>query len=139
MENNQDSGTNLPVSLAKLDQDGLWLKMYQGYCQMTMGGGWEQFSETWPRAGMMRNGIVYQLITSAPRNPEIEYFLWPTLCSVRFNRIAYDGGSGARAKLDRMVGKEMRLEMCAHLNPRWAEWLMTFPDKWTDLEHSEMP
>lgn len=25
------------------------------------------------------------------------------------------------------------------LNPRWVEWLMGFPDGWTDLGHSEMP
>ncbi len=25
------------------------------------------------------------------------------------------------------------------LNPTWIEWLMGFPEGWTDLEHSEMP
>jgi hypothetical protein len=25
------------------------------------------------------------------------------------------------------------------LNPTWVEWLMGFPEKWTDLKHSEMP
>lgn len=28
---------------------------------------------------------------------------------------------------------------CGQLNPRWVEWLMGFPDGWTDCEGSETP
>ena len=53
-------------SLAKLDPDGSWLKMCQGYSQLTMEGDLERYSGTWPRSGTMRSGIVYPLAPLAP-------------------------------------------------------------------------
>src|SRR5690349_19088154 len=47
-------GPNFTASFANLNQDGCWLKMYQGYSQMTLDGFSEVFCETWMRAGMMR-------------------------------------------------------------------------------------
>ena len=39
---------------------------------------WVKFSETWPRAGMMRNGILYRLLPLELRISEKESSSWPT-------------------------------------------------------------
>jgi hypothetical protein len=72
------SGQNTPDSFASLGLDGSWRKTCQGYSQVTLDGSLERFSETWPRAGMTRNGIAYQLPPSAPLTDEIASGLWPT-------------------------------------------------------------
>jgi hypothetical protein len=53
------SGPSSHESFATYDPAGCWLKTSQGYCQMTLDGASERFSETWPSAGMTRNGIAY--------------------------------------------------------------------------------
>ena len=40
--------------------------------------GWMSFSERWPRSGMMRNGIAYQLPTLVHLTDGTESGLWPT-------------------------------------------------------------
>ena len=64
--------------------------------------------------------------------------LWPTPTSVSGNqdgRMTEWGGSGSRKMLVGLPHHETN----GHLNPRWVEWLMGFPDGWTDLEPSETP
>jgi len=53
-------GPNLFESFAMFGPDGSLLKTCQGCSQSTLDGSSEQFSEPWPRAGMMRNGILYR-------------------------------------------------------------------------------
>jgi hypothetical protein len=60
------SGRNLLDSFASLDLDGSWRKTCRGYSQVTLDGSLERFSQTWPRAGMTRNGIAYQRVPLAP-------------------------------------------------------------------------
>lgn len=55
-------GLNTTVSLASLDRASFSWRTRQA-CLVS---GWEEFSETWPRAGMMRNGTVYPQTASAP-------------------------------------------------------------------------
>jgi hypothetical protein len=56
-ESVRDSGKSTPELLAKYDPDScLWKTS-----QLCVEGGSEQFSEIWPRSGLMRNGIAYQL------------------------------------------------------------------------------
>src|SRR6186713_1934435 len=71
-------GPTSPDSFASVTPDGSWRKTCQGYSQVTLDGSLEQFSETWPRAGMTRNGIAYRLPPSAPLIGEIASGLWPT-------------------------------------------------------------
>ena len=61
----QGFGLSSPESFARLDQDGSWLKMSQGYSQLTLDGVSEQFCETWPRLGTMRSGECFPLPTPA--------------------------------------------------------------------------
>jgi hypothetical protein len=40
--------------------------------------GWGEFSSTWPRSGLMRNGTAYRLPPLVPLTAETDYGLWPT-------------------------------------------------------------
>src|SRR5512146_2330294 len=59
------SGPSSDALFASLGQDGSWLKTSAGSCQLLVDGSLEEFCETWPTAGMMRNGACYVLPTSA--------------------------------------------------------------------------
>ena len=100
--------------------------------------------QTWPRAGITRNGIAYQLRPSAPRTFAIEYSLslhaqtWPTPTASSW------GNEGSRNLIQQHVDQgditeaEKRQMISGNggkLNPTWIEWLMAFPPGWTDLEH----
>jgi hypothetical protein len=56
------SGPNTPASLANYDPASCSWRTSQ-HCLIE---GWTVFSETWPRSGMMRSGIAYQLQPLAP-------------------------------------------------------------------------
>lgn len=43
---------------------------------------WDECSETWPRAGTMRNGIAFPQVPLAPLTGGIASGLWPTPCSL---------------------------------------------------------
>src|SRR5260221_2659064 len=68
------SGKSSTVSFASYD---LVMYLWITY-QLSFTGELIPYSETWPRAGMMRNGIVYELQTSEHPIEESEYLLWPT-------------------------------------------------------------
>ena len=71
----QGSGVNTSEPFAHFDPATSSWKTYQ-VCLLT--STWDVFSETWPRAGTMRNGIVYQQVPLAPLTGGIESGLWPT-------------------------------------------------------------
>ena len=68
-----DCGPSSLESFAKLSPDSCWLKTSGGYSQLTLEGGLELFSGTWPRSGMMLNGACALLPTSAPPIGESEF------------------------------------------------------------------
>lgn len=84
-------GESTPVLLAKFDRAmSLWKTS-----QLCLEGGLAEFSETWPRSGMMRNGIAYQLLPLAPLTSEIECGLLPTITiNGNYNRIGASKTSG---------------------------------------------
>lgn len=91
-ERGRASGMSSPESFASLGPDGCWLKTCQGFSQLTLGGEWEPYLETWPRAGTMQNGIAYQRRPSAPRTSVTGSSLWPTT-------VAQDDGKTPEAHL----------------------------------------
>ena len=72
-----DFGKNITDSFAKLDPDGCSWRTYQH----SLFGGLELFSRTWPRQGMIRNGLAYPLPPLALLTEEIEFGYWPTPCA----------------------------------------------------------
>lgn len=87
----------------------------------------EPFSETWPNAGMMRNGKCYPQPSLALPTYENESGLWPTPRAFMHKDSCVDRGKG---NLGEVVG--------GPLNPPWVEWLMGWPLGWTDLKPLEM-
>lgn len=72
--NAADYGKSTPVLLARYDQSTQSWRTSQ-HC---LAGGLELFSETWPRSGMTRNGIAYQLPPLVPLTAGTESGSWPT-------------------------------------------------------------
>ena len=108
--------------------------------QLCLDGGWAEFSETWPRAGMTRSGIAYQLLPLVPdtfasacsslRPPEF----WQTLRSSTRGiwadyRQRSNGGEDFESQIAKQGGS-------GPMNPEWAEGHMGFPVGWTDLDAS---
>ncbi len=69
-----ECGATWPASLAKLDPDTSSWKTHQH----SLLGGLDEFSQTWPRWGLMRNGECWERATLAPRISESASGLWPT-------------------------------------------------------------
>ncbi len=142
-------GQSLPESFASLGPDGSWLRTCQGYSQVTMDGSLVEFCETWPRAGMMWNGTVYQQQPLVPLTGGIEYSLWPTpRASAIESRPNQRGGRVLEEEVLIVEGLRHRGEYLPmsqrgngrlRMTPEFVEWLMGFPDGWTDLDRSETP
>lgn len=60
--------------LAKFDPDTSSWRTFQ----LSLFGGLDEFSGTWPRSGMTRSGTVFRLPTLAPLTDAIGSGLWPT-------------------------------------------------------------
>jgi hypothetical protein len=128
----QDCGVNTSEPFAHFDHATCWWKTYQVSC-LTLT--WDEYSETWPRAGMMRNGIVYQQVPLAPITGETACGLWPT-------PLAEDGTGdcpGERNRDSPHMETEVKLrrgvpvESKQKLTARWLEYLMGYPTDWTLL------
>lgn len=82
------------VALAKNEADGL-----------------AEFSETWPSAGMMRNGATYRLAWSVPRTGGSGFGLWPTprKCTAMAATITHASAwdAGRFPNLETMVGRSL--------------------------------
>ena len=70
----QDSGGRWPGSWARYDPAMCSWRT----AQHSLLEGLDEFSETWPRSGLMRRGECYPLRMSAPRTSVSESGLWPT-------------------------------------------------------------
>ena len=70
----RDSGRNTPVLLAKYDRATSSWKT----SQLCLDGDYQEFSETWPRSGMTRNGTLFLLPTLELRTVGKESGSWPT-------------------------------------------------------------
>jgi hypothetical protein len=73
-------GQSSPDWLASYDLKSLEWKT----SQLSLDGDLAEFSETWPRSGMMRNGTAYRLPTLVPDNFATGCGLWPTPNSTAF-------------------------------------------------------
>ena len=126
------SGLNTPASLANYDPASCSWRTSQR-CLIE---GWTVFSATWPRSGMMRGGIAYQLAPLALLTEETDCGSLPTPRST-------DGHKGQRtlagAQKELARGKNMDLGMVVRLWPTpsardWKDnpgawmWNATNPD-----------
>src|SRR5579859_4973269 len=87
------SGLRRDGSSAQLDHDGLWLKTWSDYSQLTMDNSLPPFSLTWTRWGIVLDGWYTGLVRSAPRISVNESSWWPTYLASE----AEHGGPNQRA------------------------------------------
>jgi hypothetical protein len=131
-ENDRDYGENSPGLLAKYDLDTHSWKT----AQYLLLGGLEEYSETWPKWGMMRSGECWERTTLARPIKEIEFGLWPTPCARDYKggrkpeALEEAGRTATNSLPDAIIAKE---GYGGQLNPTWVEWLMGWPLAWTDL------
>lgn len=75
-------GESMPGLFASLNQDGLWLKTWQGYCQSLLPGFVEEdselYSETWTKWGIVLDGHAMELPMLERHINESECLLWHT-------------------------------------------------------------
>ena len=128
-----DYGLNFTESFARYDPNSCSWKM----SQLSLLRGLIEFLATWPPAGMMRNGIVYQRRCLALPMSVKESLLWPTPTASMATR----GWSFTKNSLGRYSKRviDNALSYGPKPQPTLQEWLMGFPIGWTDLEHSETP
>ncbi len=155
-------GRTWPGSLAKYDPDTSSWKT----AQHSLLKGLDEFSETWPRWGLMRVGECWELPISERPIKESASGLWPTPVasdtSSRTKPYAQGGtplslavktwptpqasdnrnrGTRSTPAIARRIeaGKQVMLSMCMDgpLNPAWVEWLMGWPIGHTDLKPLE--
>lgn len=70
-------GANSLGCFAKLTENGLWEKMYQGCSQVKMEGFSDEYSGTWPKSGVLHGGIVSQPILAELSTSGNGFALWP--------------------------------------------------------------
>lgn len=123
-------GGKLSALLASYDPATLSWKTSQACLPFLGAETLEPFSGPWPRSGTMRNGQLYQLLNSErPTSGSVysssELLPTPTTCA---NMLCPDTQKwrAARNLPASSIGKKP--------NPQWLEWLMGFPDQWTDYE-----
>ena len=118
--------------LAKYNQSSQSLRMLQTSFGEKEEDGFQDFSMIWPRSGLMLNGIVSRLPTLAPHITEIGSGFWPTP-QASDNRLAKSSFHSLRnPEIIMGIGTEE-----GWINPVLSEWLMGYPDNWTDLNSAE--
>jgi hypothetical protein len=130
------------------DSGGRWLGWLAKFChdsyswktpQCSLLGGLETYSETWPRWGMMRDGVCWERTTPALPTAGTGFgSLLPTPTRSDATR----GVETPEAKQRRnRTGVTLNDALGVHgrkLNPRYHEWMMGFVIGWNDLLPLEM-
>lgn len=143
MENAADCGVSLRASFASYDPATQSWRT----CPTSAAADSVRYSETWPHSGMTRSGIAYRLPRLVPHMSATACGLWPT----PDRGLAKSSGSrnlpGSRANVGvsltdaLMYGNSAtcrnRVE-ASRVNPVWVEWLMGYPEGWSDLQPSVM-
>lgn len=108
--------------------------------QLCLDGELAEFSETWPRSGMMLNGIAYQLPTLVPDNFGTEFGLWPTP-----NATAFKGGRLSPRSGVKNPERNNWQDWCSlvlgqrYPVPETTEQVMGYPEGYTATSSSETP
>jgi hypothetical protein len=130
------SGRKWRESSAKFDRASRSWKTAQSSLLV----GLDEFSETWPKWGLMRSGESWELRTAALRTRENGYGFLPTpnardwKDSGRTERLAATLEMGFQASLPRVLAALLGLKQ----TPMFSEWMMGWPIGWSDLKPLEM-
>ena len=159
MENDQECGKKWHGSFTKFDQNlSLW-KTHQ--CSLVED--WEQFSGIWPNSGSMLNGECWERQILEQNTTEKEYGLLPD--NEKFFHTPTTGASGGSNSRKALKKRKEAIwptpttpsgggnaggsgahknalkngtYIPSSINPNLYEWLMGWPQGWTDLKPLEM-
>lgn len=131
-ENVQDSSGRLCEPFAWFDRATSCWRTWQR-CSVE---GWARFAAPWPRAGMTRNGIAYRRSPSAPLAGATGLSLLPSpterdsagsrnATSSRRPDSKHHGGTTLVDWIWLNKGRGLPA-------PKFVEWIMGFPERWTD-------
>ncbi len=142
MENDQECGQKWLASFVKYDHDSSLWRTHQ--CSLL--GGLDEFSETWPQWGLMRDGECWEQKTleQAIRGTESGLSAkFPTPDTTMANRGTSPNWkpkrpSGAQAQYSLNQALRDLTGLTGKPNPIFVEWLMGWPQGWTDLKPLEM-
>jgi hypothetical protein len=135
-ENGQECGEKWHGSFTKYDQNSCSWKTHQ--CSLL--GDLTEFLETWPKWGLMRDGECWEQIPSDCHTVENEFGCWlPTPVTSMWRGSAKKRFWESQDYRGSFPMEWIRTsENCAqYFHPDYAELLMDFPDKWTDLKPLE--
>jgi len=155
-----DYGQRLPDLLARYDHDTQLWRTSQLSLVETAGDGLAEFSETWPRSGMTRSGAAYRLPSLARTITEIGSGYWPTP-TTKANHLSpsmmkykgcrelasrylptpnagssHWGGSWMECGGSKNWLRNVDFGLMK-IHPLEWEWMMGYPEGWTDLDASE--
>ena len=121
-ENDPASGRKWPESLARYDRVSRSWKT----AQLSLFGGLEPFSGTWPSWGMMRHGACFPLATLEHDTDVKGSGLLLGTPTKEMTVRSESFRSGAPTPREFLNGSTP--------NPAWIEWLMGWPLQWTALD-----
>jgi hypothetical protein len=127
MENDQECGDKWLASFVKYDPNSSLWRTHQ--CSLL--GDLDEFLETWPQWGLMRDGECWEQRMLEQNTNETEFGLWPTPTTPSGG--GNFGGSGAYKN-----AIKNGTHIPHSINPNLYEWLMGWPQGWTDLKQLEM-
>ena len=143
-ENEVDYGKKWGGLLAKLDLDTSLWKTPQ--CSLIMDS--TECLQTFPNWGLMQDGVLWEQTTLAHPTEENDFGWWPTPVASDYmtgqtNGITYTGKRFVRTsqKTGTEFGAKLtsayRLMTGNHLPANFSEWMMGWPQDWTELKPVE--
>lgn len=103
---NDGYGPRFWEPFARYDRRTRSWRMYKGCCLPGMGAPSDEFAETWPKSGMIANGIAYRPRSSELLTYGIDSSLWPTPCATEYGRNrSRSAGAAIRPSLGTMASK----------------------------------
>ena len=136
-EKPQECGEKWQGSFAKFNLDSCSWKTHQ----YSLVGDLDEFSETFPKWGLMRNGECWEQTRLDYPTGENEFGCWlPTPVTSMFRGAAKKRFYGSQEYKGSFTTEWIRtsLDCAQYFHPDYAELIMDFPDKWTELKPLEM-
>ena len=147
-------GGSMQESFAKLNPDGLWLKMCQGYFTQKVDGSLEEFSMIWPLWGILSGGVAMELHPLERLTGETESLslpimptpnaiamvaMWATAEQLKDGKTERKSGASIGSNLSWLIAKwhlQNGGERDNHLmpDPCFYEMMMGFPENWTKVD-----
>lgn len=137
MEKPQKCGEKWQGSFVKFNHDLCLWKTHQ----FSLLGDLDEFLETWPKWGLMRNGECWAQTALDYPIGENEFGCWlPTPVTSMWKGAAKQRYWGSQEYRASFTTEWIRTSQdCAqYYHPDFVELLMDFPDKWTELKPLEM-